>query len=84
MSISSSIYSKLSEAFQPEKLEIIDESAPHKGHAGYAEGGESHLRIIISSNPFDGMSRVERQRAVFKTISEEMKIVHAMNIDFVE
>lgn len=83
MNIPESIYKKLTEAFQPDKLEIIDESAPHQGHAGYAEGGSSHLRIVIDGKPFEGMNRVARQRAVFKTISEEMKIVHALNIDFV-
>lgn len=83
MKISESIHNKLSQAFQPEKLEIIDESAPHKGHSGYDEGGESHLLIKISAKPFESMNRIERQRAIFKTIEEEVKIVHAFNFQFV-
>lgn len=83
MKHSESIHNKLSQAFQPEKLEIIDESAPHKGHAGYSEGGESHLLIKISSKPFEGMSRIERQRAIFKVIEDEVKIVHAFNFQFI-
>ena len=81
MKLSESIYKKLTEAFQPDKLEIINESHQHEGHDGY--GNESHLRIAISIDPFKEMNRIERQRAIFKTIAEEMKIVHALNIDFV-
>lgn len=80
MSILPTLRQKLEADFSPTHLEILDESAPHKGHAGYAEGGESHLRIIIVSDAFAGVSKVERQRKVYTTLKDELRSgkVHAV------
>ena len=40
---------------QPSRLEIIDESESHRGHAGFREGGESHFRIRMASARFAGL-----------------------------
>ena len=60
------IYSRLSEAFHPSSLEVIDESAQHAGHAAMKgiSGGESHFRVRIVSDVFSGMSRVQMHRSV--------------------
>lgn len=71
---------KLCRAFATEKIEIIDESARHAGHAG--SGGGGHLRLHIVSEKFRGLSPLERHRAVYEALSEEMKgAIHALSID---
>ncbi|MCA6291052.1 BolA/IbaG family iron-sulfur metabolism protein, partial [Phenylobacterium sp.] len=45
--IAGTLREKLSAAFQPDELEIEDDSARHAGHAGAAPGGESHFNIRI-------------------------------------
>lgn len=73
---------KLQAAFDPVHLEIEDESEAHRGHSGYREGGESHFRVDIRATAFDGMSRVARQRAVYKALSEEMATqIHALALN---
>ena len=73
---------KLTQAFAPEVLEIIDESEAHKGHGGYQEGGETHFKIIIKAAAFNGMSRVAQQRAVMAAVKAELtERVHALALE---
>jgi BolA protein len=70
---------KLESALAPEKLDVIDESHRHAGHAGARPEGETHFRVEIVSAAFDGKSRVERQRLVYEILAEELKDrVHAL------
>lgn len=55
---------KLTEAFAPESLEVINESHLHSGHAGDDGTGESHFRIKIVASAFNDMNRVQRHRAI--------------------
>ena len=75
------IESKLAAAFAPEQLEVEDETNQHHGHAGWRESGETHFRVSIRSAQFAGRSRVERQRAIYAVLSEELAgPVHALAI----
>ena len=88
--IASAIKEKLSKAFNPSHLEVIDESHKHAGHAGAAAhadehghkegGGESHFHVVIKAESFAEMTRLGRHRAVMDVISEEMKTVHALSL----
>lgn len=81
---------KLTEAFTPLVLEILDESASHAGHAGAAvhaakQGGsatgigETHFSVTIVSAAFAGLNRVARQRAIYQVLAEELAgPVHAL------
>ncbi|MGH6986991.1 MAG: BolA family protein [Caulobacteraceae bacterium] len=70
---------KLRQALAPERLEIIDDSSRHAGHAGAREGSESHFDIRIVSAAFAGKSRIERQRLVHRLLAEEIAGgVHAL------
>ncbi|AKH42067.1 BolA protein [Altererythrobacter atlanticus] len=60
----------LQDAFAPERLEVINDSAKHHGHAGDDGSGESHFTIVIVSPAFSGMSRLERQRAVNRALGD--------------
>ncbi len=75
------IAQKLREAFHPESLDVIDESHLHKGHAGHRPGGETHFRVHIVSNAFEGKSRIDRHRMVNALLAPELAGgVHALAI----
>jgi len=79
--ITKEIHRKLTQAFSPEALAVIDESEKHRGHGGYREGGESHYRVEIVAAVFEGRSRMERQRAINETLAEELAgPVHALSL----
>jgi BolA protein len=81
MSVSDIITEKLSEAFAPQSLKVIDESHQHEGHAGHQGGGESHFRVYIVSNAFRGKSRLERHRMINSALAGELQSgVHALAI----
>ena len=72
---------KLNAAFSPTNLKIVDDSDKHKGHVGAREGGESHFTVVIESQAFAGVSRVERQRMVHKVLAEDLAgPVHALSV----
>jgi BolA protein len=79
--LTEAIRRKLEDAFAPSRLEIVDDSDKHKGHAGHREGGESHFTVIIEAASFAGVNRVERQRRVNRALAEELAgPVHALSI----
>jgi BolA protein len=81
VSVKAKIEKKLTEAFRPDSLEIVDESHLHAGHAGHRPGGETHFRIRVVSEAFKGKSRVERHRIVNSVLAEELAgPVHALAI----
>jgi BolA protein len=72
---------KLTEAFRPESLRIVDESHQHEGHAGHRPGGESHFRVYIVAQAFAGKSRLERHRLVNGALAAELAgSVHALAV----
>ena len=75
------ITEKLTSAFQPSRLDIVDDSARHHGHMGEHPdgGGETHFNVALESAAFAGKSRVERQRLVYGVLADELKErVHAL------
>ena len=64
----------------PSALEIHDESAEHVGHAGAADGG-GHFSVLIVSNAFRGISRLERHQKVLARVSDLLPHpIHALSI----
>ncbi|HTZ76411.1 MAG TPA: BolA family protein [Stellaceae bacterium] len=81
MRVASQIRAKLTAALQPSRLEIVDESHRHKGHAGARPNGETHFRVAIVSDAFRGKTRLERQRLVYSVLSDEMASdIHALSL----
>ena len=79
--IEGAIRAKLEAAFSPTRLDIVDDSDRHHGHAGHREGGESHFNLVIESAAFTGVGRVERQRQINRALAEELAgPVHALSI----
>jgi BolA family transcriptional regulator, general stress-responsive regulator len=81
MRIAETIETKLTEAFAPQSLRVLDESHQHEGHAGHRPGGQTHFRVYIVANAFKGKSRVERHRMINGILSAELASgVHALAI----
>lgn len=77
--VADAITAKLSAALSPVSLEVKDESRLHAGHAGAREGGQSHFRILVVSEAFEGLSRVARQRLINDALREELAgPIHAL------
>jgi len=85
MRVTDSIRQKLTAAFAPQSLEVVDESHRHAGHAGATRDdgsqGETHFHVRLVSAAFDRVSRVERQRRVYAVLADELKgPVHALSV----
>ncbi len=81
MQMNDIITRRLTEAFSPESLRVIDESHHHEGHAGHRPGGETHFRLYIVAHAFKGKSRVERHRMINAALAAELSgSVHALAI----
>lgn len=81
MSTRDRIAAKLTAAFTPAQLDVQDESHQHAGHAGSRPGGETHFRVHIVSDAFQGKSRIERHRMVNSALSDELAGgIHALAI----
>jgi BolA protein len=75
------IAEKLTKAFAPESIEVVDQSSLHAGHAGAKPGGETHFSVHIVAQAFRGKSRLERHRMINQALSAELKGgVHALAI----
>ncbi|UJQ93833.1 BolA family protein [Mariluticola halotolerans] len=82
MSVRQTMIDKLTARFDPELLEVIDDSERHHGHAGWREGGETHFRVRIATRHLAGLSRIAQHRAVMEVLDSEIKAgVHALNIE---
>ncbi|WP_366654905.1 BolA family protein [Fodinicurvata sp. EGI_FJ10296] len=79
--VASRIRAKVTNALHPVQLELLDESDRHIGHAGHDGRGQSHFKLIVVAEVFEGKSRVERQRLVYGALAEELADrVHALSI----
>jgi BolA protein len=75
------ITEKLQRAFAPESLRVEDESHRHEGHAGHQPGGQTHFRLYIVSDAFNGKGRLERHRMINAALAAELAGgVHALAI----
>ncbi len=75
------ITKKLTEAFAPQDLRVEDESHLHAGHAGHRPGGQTHYRVYIVAEAFEGKSRLDRHRSINAILAPELEqSVHALAI----
>lgn len=75
------IAERLTAALSPVSLDVVNDSARHRGHMGDDGSGESHFTVDIVAAAFAGQSRVARQRMVNRALGDLMVArVHAMSI----
>ena len=77
------LQARLQQVLQPTRLEVIDESYQHAGHAGAnGTGVGTHFRVRIASPIFTGKPRVARHRLVYDALSDYMEQgLHALAIE---
>jgi BolA family transcriptional regulator, general stress-responsive regulator len=81
MAVKDEIEARLTAAFAPNRLEVVNESHRHAGHAGDDGSGESHFRITIRAEALAAMTRVARHRAVHRALGDLNSRVHAIGLD---
>ena len=74
---------RLQKRLQPSRLEVIDESSAHAGHAGAnGTGWGTHFRVRIASPFFTDLTRVARHRLVYDALQDFIaQGVHAIAIE---
>lgn len=74
------IEAALRAALDPARLEVIDDSHLHVGHAGAREG--RHFTVRVTSERFNGLTRVARHRLVYDALQRLIGHgIHALAID---
>ena len=81
MQLENEIRQRLEAAFQPSRLEVVNESHRHAGHTGDDGSGESHFAVTIRAEALAALGRVARHRAVHRALGDVTTRVHAMAID---
>lgn len=75
MSVQSDIEQKLAEGIQAMHLEVINESSNHN----VPPGSESHFKVVVVSNDFEGKNLLARHRLVNEILAEELRSrIHAL------
>lgn len=81
MSIEAEIRARLTQALAPDRLEVVNESHRHAGHAGDDGSGESHWHVAVASAAFAGHTRVARHRMVHAALGDVMGRIHALSLE---
>ena len=80
MTVAEDIRQRL-ESLAPARVELVDESAKHAGHAGASPGGNTHWNLTIVSAAFAGKPKVARHRMVYQALGDLMQHpIHALQI----
>lgn len=80
-SVEAEIKARLTAAFAPERLEVVNDSHRHAGHAGDDGTGESHFTVLVRAPALAAMGRVARHRAVHAALGDLNQRVHALALD---
>jgi BolA protein len=76
------IRNRLAHALAPSRLEVIDESGSHAGHAGAVPGKTTHVRVKLQAEAFRDKNRLARHRIVNELLKEEIaRGLHALAIE---
>ena len=75
MSVLKTLEDQLRKALKPLVLEVLNESAQHN----VPPESESHFRVLIVSEQFEGLSLVKRHQKVHQIVAKEIKAIHAFS-----
>ena len=65
------MHNVLTQHLSPTRIEVVDDSAKHAGHAGATAGGQTHYSVLVVSEAFSGLNRVARSSAVHDALAAE-------------
>ncbi|KAI8424540.1 hypothetical protein MSG28_002997 [Choristoneura fumiferana] len=75
--VESAIRDKLQTALDATHLAVINESYMHN----VPKGAETHFKVVVVSDRFDGLPLIKRHRLVNEILQEELQTgVHALSI----
>lgn len=74
MSMLEQISQHLRDAFSPDHLEVLNESHKHR----VAPGSESHFKVVMATDRFDGVTKIKRHQQVYAVLAEQMQQIHAL------
>ena len=74
--IENSIKNLLINAFNPTILSIENESYMHN----VPKDSESHFKVVLVSDNFIGLSKVNRHKAVYNALGDILDSIHALSI----
>lgn len=75
MKIETSIREKVKTSFDPELLDLVNESSGHR----VPVNSETHFKLILVAKAFQGLSRVQRHQKVYGLLeSERDQGLHAL------
>ena len=78
MTIQANIEEKITDALQPEYLEVVNESHMHN----VPPGSESHFKVTVVTTEFDGKMLVARHRILNQLLKIELDgPVHALSLN---
>lgn len=78
MSVAESIEAKVTDAVSPAHLEVINESHMHN----VPPGSESHFKLVIVADAFDGLRLVGRHQLINGVLKDELQgPVHALSME---
>lgn len=78
------IHHRLTEDLSPEKLQIIDESHLHAGHAS-AGPGIFHICVQIQSSKLNQLNRIQQHQLIYKSLTQWMpKPLHAVRMEIID
>ncbi len=79
------VHARLTDVLQPTRLEVLDESAAHAGHAGSdGTGSGTHFRVRIAAPALAGRNRVAQHRLVYDALHDFLQRgLHALAIEIV-
>ncbi len=81
MNRSQRIENILTQEFNPEILEVINNSNLHSGHLGDDGTGETHYLVKINSSHFNNLNRIEIHKKINKSLQKEFDLgLHALEI----
>lgn len=75
MRVQNRIEQKLAQALSPDHLEVINESGNHN----VPPGSESHFKVVMVADGFEGLALVKRHQKVYQLLTDELQSgVHAL------
>ncbi len=75
MSMDDIIAKKIISEFTPSYYSVVNESHNHAGTKT-----QSHYKIVVVSDVFNGLNLINRHRAINKTFKKELTQIHALAI----
>ena len=77
MTIQQTIENKIASSLQPVHLEVINESHMHN----VPPGSESHFKVVVVCDQFEGVNRVKRHQTINGILTSELKNdIHALSL----